>query len=410
MADALQPGDLPPTDLKATDLQQHLPAARDLLDALPCQPWPAPAFAAALLDWFKQHGRTDLPWQRQPTPYRVWVSEIMLQQTQVGVVIPYFERFMARFPDLPALDAADQDDVLHLWSGLGYYARARNLHRAARTLLEQHRGQLPEDIDALQALPGIGRSTAGAILSLALGRRHPILDGNCKRVLARCYGVEGWPGRSSVLAELWRLADKLTPADGVAGFNQAMMDLGATLCTRSAPGCARCPLAAHCVAFRQGRPDAYPAPKPRRNHPVRQTRMLLVFDAAGRVLLQRRPPSGVWGGLWVPPELGAGQEAADWCRIHLGCGIARLEILPRRRHTFTHFQLDIQSLAVWPMAARPLMAQLGANATGVAESGEQTWVDPLEPGRVGLPAPVRRLLAEAADLAVDPDRSNAGST
>lgn len=358
----------------------------DLLNVLPQEPWAASAFAATVLDWFHLHGRTDLPWQQQPTSYRVWVSEIMLQQTQVGVVIPYFERFMARFPDLPALAVAEQDDVLHLWSGLGYYARARNLHRAARTVMEQHAGRLPDDIDALQALPGIGRSTAGAILSLALGQRHPILDGNCKRVLARCYGVEGWPGRSIVLAELWRLAERLTPADGVAGFNQAMMDLGATLCTRSRPDCGRCPLAERCVGFRQGRPQAYPASKPRRDNPVRQTRMLLLADPLGRILLERRPPSGIWGGLWVPPELRAGQDAADWCGTHLGSGIARLEMLPPRRHTFTHFHLDIQPIAV----------KLSANPAAVADKGGQAWVDPAEPGRLGLPAPIRRLLAEAA--------------
>jgi len=410
MTDDLRPGGLPLTAPKAKDLRRHRPAASDPPDVLPRQPWPAPAFAAALLDWFKLHGRTDLPWQRQPTPYRVWVSEIMLQQTQVGVVIPYFERFMARFPDLPALAAADQDEVLSLWSGLGYYARARNLHRAARTLMQQQGGLFPQDIDQLQALPGIGRSTAGAILSLALGRRHPILDGNCKRVLARCYAVAGWPGRSSVLAELWRLADRLTPADDAAAFNQAMMDLGATLCTRSAPSCSRCPLAAHCLAFQQGRADAYPEPKPRRHHPVRQTRMLLVSDADGRILLQRRPPSGVWGGLWVPPELGAGQEAADWCRIHLGCGIARLEILPPRRHTFTHFQLDIQTLAVWTSVCPPIATMQAASAAGVAEGVDQAWVKPAEPGKVGLPAPVRRMLAEVAAIGRDANQPITGLT
>jgi A/G-specific adenine glycosylase len=367
----------------------------DLLRTLPQPRWQADAFATAVLNWFDLHGRTDLPWQQQPTPYRVWVSEIMLQQTQVSVVIPYFERFMDRFPDLPALAAADQDDVLHLWSGLGYYARARNLHRAAQTAVERHAGALPTDIDTLQSLPGIGRSTAGAILSLALDQHHPILDGNCKRVLARCFGVDGWPGRSSVLKQLWQLAETLTPADRVGPFNQAMMDLGATQCTRSTPDCQRCPLSEHCVGFRQGNPTAYPAPKPKRTSPIRQTRMLFVVDPSGCVLLERRPPSGIWGGLWVPPELTSGQDAEDWCRAHLGSGSAPLEMLPPRRHTFSHFQLDIQ----------PLVARLNAAPTVIADNGARAWVDPATPGGIGLPAPIRRLLREIAE-AVSPGNAD----
>ena len=357
-----------------------------LLHGLPQQRWQPEAFATAVLDWFDRHGRTDLPWQQQPTPYRVWVSEIMLQQTQVGVVIPYFERFMTRFPDLAALAAAEQDDVLHLWSGLGYYARARNLHRAAQTVAERHRGELPTDIDTLQTLPGIGRSTAGAILSLALGQHHPILDGNCKRVLARCFGVDGWPGRSAVLKELWRLAEALTPADGVGRFNQAMMDLGATLCTRSTPECQRCPLTERCVGLRQGNPVAYPAPKPKRSNPVRRTRMLLVIDPNGRVLLERRPPSGLWGGLWTPPELTSDRDAHDWCHTQLGIGGARLEIRPRRRHTFSHFELDFE----------PLLAWLRTPPAVVADSATRAWIDPAAPGNIGLPAPIRRLLDDIA--------------
>jgi A/G-specific adenine glycosylase len=405
------------------------------------QPWQPDAFAAAVLGWFDRHGRTDLPWQQMPTPYRVWVSEIMLQQTQVGVVIAYFERFMLRFPELPVLAAGSQDEVLHLWSGLGYYARARNLHRAAQRIVEQYGGVFPHDIDALQALPGIGRSTAGAILSLSLGQPHPILDGNCKRVLARCFAVDGWPGRTEVLAELWRLAEWLTPARRVGAFNQAMMDLGATVCTRSKPDCARCPLSRGCLALHQGRPTDYPSPRPRRDMLARQTRMLLVFDRADRLLLERRAPSGVWGGLWVPPELApraqlqppstlasmlgssaatesvsrpvagpvavpvsgpvagpvAGAtppgdwhpdlEVAQWCRSRLGSAVMRLEMLPPRRHTFSHFHLDIQPLVVW----------LASNPDRVADDGHQLWIDPSEPGSIGLPAPIRRLLAEAAD-------------
>lgn len=350
-------------------------------------PWQPDAFAAAVLGWFGTHGRTDLPWQRPPTPYRVWVSEIMLQQTQVAVVIPYFERFIARFPDLASLAAADLDDVLHLWSGLGYYARAHNLHRAAALVIEQYDGELPADSNALQTLPGIGRSTAGAILSLALGRRQAILDGNCKRVIARCFGVQGWPGRSSVLAELWRLAERLTPAAGVAEYNQGMMDLGATLCSVSAPACGSCPLAPGCVGFRQACPEAYPAAKPRRDKPLRHTHLLLVTDPAGRLLLEQRPPSGIWGGLWVPPELPDGQDADDWCRTRLGSGIARLEMLPARWHSFTHFRLDI----------RPLAVRLASDPAIVADDRSRLWIDPLDPGKIGLAAPIRRLLAEITD-------------
>jgi A/G-specific adenine glycosylase len=367
------------------------------------EPWKPADFAAALLAWFDVHGRTDLPWQRPATPYRVWVSEIMLQQTQVAVVIPYFERFMERFPSVAALTAAELDAVLHLWSGLGYYARARNLHRAARMVMDRHNGELPTPMDALTALPGIGRSTAGAIRSLAHGEREPILDGNCKRVLARCFAVPGWPGRSNVLATLWRLADTLTPAARVGAYNQAMMDLGATLCTRAAPGCAACPLAARCIALQQGAQRAYPAPKPRRDNPVRRTRLLLVLAPDGRLLLERRAATGIWGGLWVPPALADTEHhrplpdaAADWCRERLGVDIARLEMLPSRRHSFTHFHLDMES-ALLRLAEAP---------TRVADAPDAAWVDPAAPGSLGLPAPIRRLLDEAAARLADPHIPN----
>jgi len=348
-------------------------------------PIPSPAtaldFAQRLLSWFERHGRQDLPWQQETTPYRVWVSEIMLQQTQVAVVIPYFERFMARFPDLASLAAAEQDEVLHLWSGLGYYARARHLHRAARRILAEHQGRFPTQIEALQALPGIGRSTAGAILSLALGQRQPILDGNCKRVLARCFAIPGWPGSSAVLAKLWALATALTPAEQTAQFNQAMMDLGATLCTRSRPDCGRCPLADCCQALARNRVHEYPAPKPRKQIPLRAAQLLLVQDPAGKILLRRRPPAGVWGGLWTPPELTLEADAEDWCRSQLQASVLRLEMLPPRRHTFSHFQLEM----------RPLLVILASQPQRISEPGA-VWIDPLQPGILGLPAPIRALL------------------
>jgi A/G-specific adenine glycosylase len=258
----------------ARDLRRARPSERRRRGGAPLLPMAGPdmtsdTIAGPLLAWFDHSGRKDLPWQRDPAPYRVWVSEIMLQQTQVAVVIPYFERFMLRLPTLADLAAAPLDEVLALWSGLGYYARARNLHRAACLIQERDGGSFPTDIREVQALPGIGRSTAGAILSLALGQRHPILDGNVKRVLARHFGVEGWPGEAKVLAELWRLAERHTPAERVGDYNQAMMDLGATLCTRSAPQCRACPLAPTCVASIEGRQQGLPQARPARTLPRR---------------------------------------------------------------------------------------------------------------------------------------------
>lgn len=357
-----------------------------------CSPAQASAFAASLLEWFDHHGRHDLPWQREPTPYRVWISEIMLQQTQVAVVVPFFERFMQRFPDPRSLATAEPDEVLHLWSGLGYYARARNLHKAARMIVAEHRGKLPEQIDALQALPGIGRSTAGAILSLALGQRHPILDGNCKRVLARFFAVPGWPGSGPVQTRLWSLAEAVTPANQVRDFNQAMMDMGATLCTRAAPACLLCPLAEGCRALAQGRPQAYPQPKPRKQVPLREALFLLIRLPAGEVLLEQRPPTGLWGGLWTPIQLERADEPSDWCRLKLGVTPSRLEMLPRRRHTFSHFQLDIQ----------PVLAQLSAPVHAVGDRPGSAWIDPASPGTLGLPKPVRTLLAEVAAHPIGP--------
>jgi A/G-specific adenine glycosylase len=372
----------------------------DLLVELPVPRWGAAAFADALLAWFDRHGRKDLPWQRPATAYRVWVSEIMLQQTRVSVVIPYFERFIARFPGVASLAAAEQDAVLALWSGLGYYARARNLHRAAQIMVERHGGQLPTLLDELTALPGIGRSTAGAIRSLAHGEREPILDGNCKRVLARCFAQPGWPGRTEVQASLWGLAEQLTPTERVRDFNQAMMDLGATLCTRSTPDCPRCPLASRCVALQRGAPTSFPEPKPKRDKPQRRTRLLVVVTPDGRVLLEQRPPAGIWGGLWIPPEIdddadrpASAEAATHWCRSRLGTEAIRVEILPSRRHSFTHFQLDIQ----------PVLALLAAEPARVADSAASTWIEPARRGDLGLPAPISRLLDEVAAKRRDTD-------
>lgn len=357
--------------------------------AADCDPGAVGALAPSLLGWFERHGRRDLPWQRPATPYRVWISEIMLQQTQVVVVIPYFERFVARFPAVGDLAAASLDEVLQLWSGLGYYARARHLHAAARLVVSRHGGQLPSELELVQALPGIGRSTAGAILSLALGQRHPILDGNAKRVLARYFEVPGWPGQRAVADRLWALADACMPTAQVAAYNQAIMDLGATLCTRGAPACTRCPLVACCRAHAAGRTAELPEPKPRRARPTRCTQLLLVCAPTGEVLLEQRPPTGLWGGLWGLPEYPCGREPAAWCAEQLGVEPCRVEILPRRYHDFTHFRLDIS----------PVRLELGALPTRLADSGGRCWYDPANPPALGLAAPVARILAEQAGCA-----------
>ena len=344
-------------------------------------------FSERLLAWFDRHGRKDLPWQQDPTPYRVWVSEIMLQQTQVATVIPYYQRFMTRFPTVEDLAVAPVDEVLHHWSGLGYYARARNLHKAARMLVEELDGVWPDRLDAMQALPGIGRSTAAAILSLASGQQQTILDGNVKRVLARYFAVDGWPGRGVVMQRLWQLAEELTPAHRTAHYNQAMMDLGATLCTRRNPRCDHCPVADDCQARALGRQHDYPGKKPKKTLPEKRVRMLLVRDPAGAVLLERRPPSGVWGGLWCLPETAVEHDPLDWCAERLQEQGDLGRTLGARRHTFSHFHLDIEPVEI--LLKRP--------GCGVLESGRQLWYNPKQPENVGLAAPVARLLEEIAE-------------
>ena len=340
------------------------------------------AFVAALLEWFDRCGRHDLPWQRERSAYRTWVSEIMLQQTQVATATGYFERFMQRFPSVETLAAAPLDEVLHLWSGLGYYARARNLHRAAQQVVLEHGGELPPQLDALQALPGIGRSTAGAILAMAHDQRQPILDGNVKRVLARVHAVPGWPGEAAVARRLWELAESHTPAHRVADYTQAIMDLGATVCRRARPACDACPVAALCAARQEGQQSEYPAPRPRRPRPLRHARMLLVQDAGGAVLLERRPASGVWGGLWCPPELG--DEAPEsWGRRVLGAPVQTQPPLRQLRHGFTHFELEIT----------PLRARLEGAAPRLMESDRWVWYNARSPAKLGLAAVVERLIA-----------------
>ena len=343
-------------------------------------------FGQRVLEWFDAHGRKRLPWKENPTPYRVWVSEIMLQQTQVATVIPYYERFVARFPDLRALADAELDEVLRLWAGLGYYARARHLHQAARILRDRHDGEMPLDLAILRDLPGIGRSTAGAILALAAGQRQPILDGNVKRLLARFAAVDGWPGQSRVLTTLWNLAERYTPGVRVADYTQAMMDLGALICTPRRPRCGACPLADGCAARALGWESAYPAPKPRRELPTRATRLLLLRAADGAVLLERRPPVGIWGGLWSFPECPPEVDVADWCREQLGLAVAIEGSWGVVRHSFSHFHLDIT----------PVSAVVTGSAGAVMAGERFVWYNTHEPDGRGVAAPVRRLLATLA--------------
>ena len=339
-------------------------------------------FATRLLAWFERHGRKDLPWQQQVTPYRVWVSEVMLQQTQVATVIPYYRRFIDRFPSVAALAQADLDEVLTHWSGLGYYARAKNLHAAAGRIQNERDGCFPQQIDQLMALPGVGRSTAGAILSLACAQSHAILDGNVKRVLTRYFAIEGWPGKAAVQKRLWQLAEALTPPRRAAAYNQAMMDLGATCCVRRNPKCGSCPLQAGCAAHAQGCPHDYPAPKPSRVMPVRSIQLVMICNPQGEVLLEKRPLNGIWGGLWSLPELAVEENASSWCLTALGLEVERQERWESRRHTFSHFHLDML----------PVLIHAKNEGSRIMEADRRVWYNPDQ--QTGLAAPVARLIEE----------------
>jgi len=347
-------------------------------------------FAARLTDWHRRHGRHDLPWQRRPgeapDPYRIWLSEIMLQQTQVDTVIPYYARFLARFPDLASLAAAPIDDVLALWSGLGYYARARNLHRAARIVVDLHDGRFPRRVDDIAALPGVGRSTAAAIAAFAFGERAAILDGNVKRVLCRAFGIDGFPGERAVEKRLWALADALLPASAVDTYIQAQMDLGATVCTRGRPACERCPLVEVCVARAEDRIAELPAARPRKPVPQRRVRVA-VIRRDGQVLLERRPPAGIWGGLLSLPEIPEAEvDAARWVAARFGVASRDGVELAPLQHAFTHFRLEIA----------PLRFDVPA-AGGCVADAEHRWVALAELDAAGLPTPVRRILGALAD-------------
>jgi len=341
----------------------------------------ASQFAQQVLDWYQLYGRKTLPWQLEKTPYTVWLSEVMLQQTQVATVIPYFNRFIARFPNVGDLAAAPLDEVLHLWTGLGYYARARNLHKAAKTVVEKHGGVFPQTFEEVADLPGVGRSTAGAVLSLSLGKHFPILDGNVKRVLARCYAIDGWPGKKDVEKRLWQISERVTPAEGVSQFNQAMMDLGALVCTRSKPKCEICPLNSGCIATAHGSWSKYPGKKPKQTLPER-TGWLLLMQQGQDVWLEQRPPVGLWGGLYCFPQYATEAELRQALRLH-GIDDGRLQQMVAFRHTFSHFHLDIV----------PMWLELPSPRAAMDES-PGLWYNLAQPPSVGLAAPVERLLQQ----------------
>lgn len=341
-------------------------------------------FSANILAWFDEHGRKNLPWQLQRNPYRVWVSEIMLQQTQVATVIPHFERFMHSFPTVQDLAVARMDDVLHLWSGLGYYARGRNLHKSAQIIVKDHSGALPRTLDELQSLPGIGRSTAGAILSLAYNQRAPILDGNVKRVLSRCFAISGWPGETKVANTLWALADDLTPHTRNADYTQAMMDLGATLCKRTRPKCEGCPVNQSCQALAEEKIERYPGKKTAKTKPVKSTQMLILKNNKQKVLLEKRPSSGIWGGLWSFLELPIDESIEDYSQTHFTSGKVK-QRLSAFRHTFSHYHLDIHPVTI------QLSTQECLNTNGPLGQ-ERRWFTLSECEQLGLAAPIKKLL------------------
>jgi len=337
-------------------------------------------FQQALLDWFDCHGRKDLPWQQNITPYKVWVSEIMLQQTQVATVIPYFEQFMEIFPSIEALAKADLDEVLHSWSGLGYYARARNLHKSACLMTDK---AFPDTLESLMQMPGIGQSTAGAILSIACQQSHAILDGNVKRVLTRFKAIEGWPGQSKISKLLWAISKQYTPVVRAADYTQAIMDLGATICTRNKPDCVTCPVSSCCKARQLNKINDFPTPKPTKTMPVKQCTFLFLTNSENEILLEKRPPTGIWGGLWSLPEFSDVQEACTWCQGK-DINTDKLQILSPGRHTFSHYHLDYSVLSI--------MTRNSINY--VMEAEQSVWYKAQNKYKIGLPAPIKKLIQQ----------------
>lgn len=339
-----------------------------------------PDFSQKIIRWQVIHGRHGLPWQNTRDAYRVWLSEIMLQQTQVGTVIAYYERFLARFPTIAALAAAPQDEVMLHWAGLGYYARARNLHRAAQQVIEQHDGVFPDQFEAINALPGIGRSTAAAISAFAFGKRAAILDGNVKRVFARHFGVTGDVKSKPVTDQLWDIAEAELPKTNIEPYTQGLMDLGATLCTRTKPGCLLCPVQRSCVANRKGLTDSLPGKGSKRVVPHRDLQMLVLIDS-GQVLLEKRPPTGIWGGLWSLPECAMEDDALDKAKSRFAINANKIKKLTAVAHGFTHY-----SLTIFPVEIHVAVQQSRAMEAGLV------WLDLAEIDKAALPAPVKKIL------------------
>lgn len=337
-------------------------------------------FRKHILNWYQRFGRKDLPWQINPNPYRVWVSEIMLQQTQVTTVIPYFERFMNEFPNIKQLAIANRDLVMQHWAGLGYYARARHLHDTAQIIHEKHRGRFPKTLIDLMALPGIGRSTAGAIMALAYEVPAPILDGNVKRVLTRVYAIAGFKDSPQVNEKLWTLATELTPRSRAREYTQAMMDLGATVCTRTKPKCDICPLQKGCKAHALGQETNFPQSKPRKQKPVKSCYLLIIENPKGQILLEKRPSTGIWSDLWCFPECTLDSDIGLWCKQHFGRRVIQTE-WPSFRHTFTHYHLDIT----------PIHIQLSTSGKNSLQSNT-IWIEAGIPPSKGVSAPVKKLL------------------
>ena len=346
-----------------------------------------PTFSDRLLDWFDEHGRKTLPWQEGKTPYRVWVSEIMLQQTQVSTVIPYYTRFMTEFPTVSDLAKAPLDQVLSLWTGLGYYARARNMHKAAQMVTDTYSGKFPSALEALEALPGIGRSTAGAIVTLGHEGWAPILDGNVKRVLARYHAIEGWPGKSDVVTQLWAVSEDHTPKERTADYTQGIMDLGATLCTQKNPRCVDCPMNIDCQAHIQDRVSDFPGKKPKKAMPQRSTLFVQCVDAHGLILLEKRAPAGIWGGLWSFPELSEDESLAQWLATHGLTLRDDAQTQPRHSHTFSHFKLEIT----------PIRCPVDVTNSRIADGQQCGWFTLRNALSLGLPAPVLKMLNSLID-------------
>lgn len=354
------------------------------------------SFVTRLIRWQREHGRHHLPWQNTRDAYRIWLSEIMLQQTQVGTVIPYYRRFLQCFPDVQSLASASLDEVMVQWSGLGYYSRARNLHKAAQRIMSEHSGAFPEQVDVIRQLPGIGRSTAAAIAVFAFGKRAAILDGNVKRILSRCFGIEGYPGEKHVETQLWQIAEALLPAKDensierdIEDYTQALMDLGATLCTRAHPRCGSCPLRLDCIAFRDNRVHRLPTPRPRKVLPERETALLLVV-AQGQILLEKRPSAGIWGALWSLPEMQMNENVIEYC-MRFGINVRPMSQMEALTHTFTHFRLRIYPLILQVISRSP--GHLASEA--LSQSGNCcVWMMPEDALKAAIPSPVRKVLLQ----------------